>query len=58
MQVKHIENTLDISPDSLIPKCQVGINLKHWFGDIGMYLGPKNAFGAKKANFFRILKLI
>lgn len=23
-----------------------------------MYLGPKNAFGAKKANFFRILKLI
>lgn len=57
MQVKRIESTLDVSPHSLIPKCQVGINLEYCFGDIGMYLGPKNAFCAKKANFC-ILKLI
>lgn len=29
----------------------MGINLEYCFGDIGMHLGPKNAFCAKKANF-------
>lgn len=57
MQVKPIESTLDISPHSLISKFQVGINLEYCFGDIDMYLGPKNAFCAEKANFC-ILKLI
>lgn len=57
MQVKPIESTLDISPHSLISKFQVGMNLEYCFGDIDMYLGPKNAFCAEKANFC-ILKLM